>query len=193
MLIAITGGIGMGKTTVLSQFQALGAKTLDADDVAHEMYLPGTPAFTAIIQHWGAEILAKDGTLDRKKIAGVVFRSADELAWLNSLMHPLVRDEIQKQAKADGKPLFCAIPLLFESGWENTTDKIVSVWCDRKTQMERLTARGWSREHAQDRLDTQWPPEKKVLASDFAIVSACSMKHLADQCRLVYQAIISST
>ena len=193
MLIAITGGIGMGKTTILSQFQGLGAKTLDADDVAHDTYLPERPAYTALLQHWGDGILAQDGTLDRKKIAGIVFRSQEELAWLNSVMHPLVRDAIQNCADEDKKtPLFCAIPLLFESGWEKTTDKIISVWCDKTTQMERLIARGWSREHAQDRLDSQWSPEKKVLLSDYTIVSNCSWQHLADQCRAIYQAIISS-
>ena len=192
MLIAITGGIGAGKSTILSQFQSLGAKTLDADDVAHEMYLPGKPAFSAIIQRWGADILAQDGSLDRKKIAGIVFRSSDELAWLNSLIHPLVRDAIRDCADEDARPLFCAIPLLFESGWEKTADKIISVWCDRDTQMKRLLARGWTVEHAQDRLDSQWSPEKKVQLSDYAIVSGCSWRHLADQCRIVYHAIVSS-
>ena len=141
MLIAITGGIGMGKSTILSQFQGLGAKTLDADDVAHDMYLPDRPAYATLLQHWGNDILAQDGTLDRKKIAGIVFQSKEELAWLNSVMHPLVRNAIQDCANEDARPLFCAIPLLFESGWEETADKIISVWCDRETQMQRLIAR----------------------------------------------------
>jgi len=192
MLIAITGGIGMGKTTILSQFQALGAKTLDADDVAHDMYLPDRPAYTALLQHWGNGILAQDGTIDRKQIADIVFRSQEELAWLNSVMHPLVRNAIQDCADEDARPLFCAIPLLFESGWEKIADRIISVWCDRETQMQRLIARGWSREHAKDRLDTQWPPDRKVLLADFTIVSGCSWQHLADQCRIVYQAIVAS-
>lgn len=192
MLIAITGGIGMGKSTVLSQFQGLGAKTLDADDVAHDMYLPNRPAYDTLLQHWGSDILAQDGTLDRKKIAGIVFQSKEELAWLNSVMHPLVRNAIQDCANEDARPLFCAIPLLFESGWEETADKIISVWCDRETQMQRLIARGWSREHAKDRLDSQWSPERKLLMADFAIVSGCSWQHLADQCRIVYQAIVAS-
>ena len=192
MLIAITGGIGMGKSTILSQFQSLGAKTLDADDVAHDMYLPDRPAYAMLLQHWGDGILAQDGTLDRKKIAGIVFQSKEELAWLNSVMHPLVRNAIQDCANADAKPLFCAIPLLFESGWEGTADKIISVWCDRETQMQRLIARGWSREHAKDRLDSQWSPERKLLLADYAIVSGCSWQHLADQCRIVYQAITAS-
>ncbi len=192
MLIAITGGIGMGKSTILSQFQGLGAKTLDADDVAHDMYLPNRPAYNTLLQHWGNGILAKDGTLDRKKIAGIVFQSKEELAWLNSVMHPLVRNAIQDCANEDTRPLFCAIPLLFESGWEETADKIISVWCDRETQMQRLIARGWSREHAKDRLDSQWSPERKLLLADFAIVSGCSWQHLADQCRIVYQAIVAS-
>ena len=192
MLIAITGGIGMGKSTVLSQFQGLGAKTLDADDAAHDMYLPGRPAFSTLIKRWGRGILSQDGTLDRKKIAGIVFRSKEELAWLNSVMHPLVRDAIRDCANEDARPLFCAIPLLFESGWEETADKIISVWCDRETQMQRLIARGWSREHAMDRLDSQWSPERKLLLADYAIVSGCSWQHLADQCRIVYKTIISS-
>ena len=192
MLIAITGGIGMGKSTVLSQFQGLGAKTLDADDVAHDMYLPGRPAYDTLIRRWGDGILSQDGTLDRKQIAGIVFQSKEELAWLNSVMHPLVRNAIQDVANEDARPLFCAIPLLFESGWEGTADKIISVWCDRETQMQRLIARGWSREHAMDRLDSQWSPERKLLLADYAIVSGCSWQHLADQCRIVYKTIISS-
>ena len=192
MLIAITGGIGMGKSTVLSQFQGLGAKTLDADDVAHDMYLPGRPAYDTLIKRWGGGILSQDGTLDRKQIAGIVFQSKEELAWLNSVMHPLVRNAIQDVANEDAQPLFCAIPLLFESGWEETADKIISVWCDRETQMQRLIARGWSREHAMDRLDSQWSPERKLLLADYAIVSGCSWQHLADQCRIVYKTIISS-
>lgn len=192
MLIAITGGIGMGKTTILNQFQGLGAKTLDADDVAHDMYLPGRPAYTTLLHHWGNDILAQDGAINRKKVADIVFRSKEELDWLNSVMHPLVRDAIQECANEETRPLFCAIPLLFESGWEDTADKIISVWCDRETQMQRLMSRGWSREHAMDRLDTQWPPAKKLLLADFAIVSGCSWQHLADQCRIIYHTIVSS-
>ena len=191
MLIAITGGIGMGKSTILSQFQGLGAKTLDADDVAHDMYLPDRPAYATLLRRWGNGILAQDGTLDRKKIADIVFQSKEELAWLNSVMHPLVRNAIQDCANEDARPLFCAIPLLFESGWEETADKIISVWCDRETQMQRLIARGWSREHAKDRLNSQWSPERKVLLADFTIVSGCSWQHLADQCRIIYQNITS--
>ncbi len=192
MLIAITGGIGAGKSTILDQFKKLGAFTLDADNVAHQLYLPGQPAYNELLLHWGNDILLQDGTINRKAIAEKVFNNKTELDWLNQLIHPLVKNKINQEAKNSEKPLFCAIPLLYESGWDDQADKVVAVWCDKHTQLKRLLDRGWSEEHAKQRLATQWHPDEKLHRADYAVITNCSWDLLAMQCQLIYGSVIST-
>lgn len=182
-LIAVTGGIGCGKTTVLGCFQKQGCLTLDADELAHEMYLPGTEAWRQMTDRWGKGILAADGSVDRKAVARIVFSEQRELAWLNQLLHPLLREEIQRRGRQNqGVFTFCAVPLLYELGWLDGFDAVVATWCPREVQRERLRQRGWSDDEIDARLRTQLAAEEKLERADYGIVTSCTWESLDEQC-----------
>ena len=109
-LIALTGGIGSGKTTLAKQFKELGADMADADDIAHSVYQPGNKAYDSIVARWGLSILDSDKTVNRKAVAEIVFKNDDELKWLNGVVHPFVRERIAELS--EHALLFCAIPLV---------------------------------------------------------------------------------
>ena len=115
MLVAVTGGIGAGKTTVLEQFARCGAEVADADALVHRLYEPGSELYMALIEHWGVRVVAADGQLSRPAIAEIVFSEPAELQWLNGMVHPRVRQLIKDKAAVARPALFCAIPA-FESG-----------------------------------------------------------------------------
>jgi len=188
-LIAVTGGIGVGKTTVLQFFQKFGACTLDADDVAHKIYLPGSEVYLAIVSHWGSEVLLNDGCLNRQVIAKKAFYSIEELRWLNSVTHPAIRRSILAEVTKAAGDLYCAIPLLYETGWQKDAKKVISLWCDKSVQRERLLQRGWSEEQIRARIDSQIAMDEKLLRADFGIISICSYRILELQCKKIYDQI----
>ncbi|MFA6931144.1 MAG: dephospho-CoA kinase [Lentisphaeria bacterium] len=189
-LIVVTGGIGAGKTTVLARFKQLGGEVLDADDTVHSLYQRNSFLYQAIQKRWGNTILTQDGMPDRNKIAQVVFQSEQELKWLNSLLHPLVKEIIQSAARRCPSGLYCAIPLFFECGWEEPQAVFsIGLWCDPQTQRNRLLQRGWSDQQIQARLKQQLSMDEKLRRSDFGIISNCSWKNLYRQCDVIYQSI----
>lgn len=188
-LIAVTGGIGAGKTTLINQFKSFGAEVADADDIAHSAYLPGNEAYTQILEHWGNDVLEVDGTVNRKKVANIVFTQKEELDWLNGVVHPFVRNEILK--KGEKRTLYCAVPLLYETGWTEYFDVVVSAWCPSDVQKERLQGRGWSEEEISRRLSAQVSMDEKLRRADYGIITNCSWACLREQCRLIYMHINS--
>lgn len=191
MLVAVTGGIGAGKTTVLEQFARCGAEVADADALVHRLYEPGSELHTALIERWGARVVAADGQLSRPAIAEIVFSESAELQWLNGMVHPRVRRLIKDKAAVARPALFCAIPLLFESGWESDMNCTIAVWCDADTQRQRLSQRGWDEREMQRRISRQLSMDEKLRRSDYGIISCCSWDLLWEQCRMVYQRILA--
>ncbi|MDD3695233.1 MAG: dephospho-CoA kinase [Lentisphaeria bacterium] len=189
-LIAVTGGIGAGKSTVLSRFKLLGADILDADLLVHGLYRHDAGLKLALLQRWGANILDADGLPERSKIASRVFDHAEELAWLNSILHPKVKAAIKNAAGKTDQALFCAIPLFFECAWEAEALCSISLWCDPCTQRQRLMARGWSEAEILSRLQHQLGMDEKLRRARFAIISNCSWQVLYAQCDLVYAKIL---
>ncbi len=187
-LIAVTGGIGAGKTTLMHQFRSLGEATADADDIAHGLYEPGREAYAAMLSRWGEGILAADGMINRGRVAEIVFSDKGELSWLNGLMHPLVRREIE--LLSEGRRLFCAIPLLYESGWEDSCDAVVAAWCPAEVQYSRLRARGWDDREIKRRLNSQISMDEKMSRADYAVITDCSWECLALQCRYLLSAAV---
>jgi len=185
-LFAITGGIGAGKTTVLSFFAKCGGVVLDADDVAHKLYLPGQPAYAPILQRWGEKILSPQKTIDRQAVAAIVFQDQAERSWLNQLLHPLIQDSIRQQANQATAPCFCALPLLYEAKWHDWADAVISSWCTSADQHQRLLNRGWTEEQINARLDSQLSMDYKLEKSQFAIISSCSWSCLEQQCNIIF-------
>jgi len=185
-LIGITGGIGAGKTAVLNILGSYGARIWDADVAVHELYLPGREGFAAAVQRWGRAVLTVEGGLDRQAVAARVFASPVEREWLEAQVHPLVQKNMEDTAARFPSPLFCAVPLLFEVGWQDRFAAVITVWCDPETQRRRLLARGWTEAEMAARLQAQLPANEKLDRADLAIINNGSLDLLREQCRRVW-------
>ncbi|WP_323884402.1 dephospho-CoA kinase [Aeromonas hydrophila] len=167
-VVAITGGIGSGKTTVANQFAELGIEVVDADVIAREVVEPGTPALAAIAAHFGPEVITPDGQLNRRQLRERVFSDPDAKGWLNALLHPLIRTEMQRQCAAARSP-YCllVVPLLVENRLTALANRVLVIDVDEATQIERTCRRdGVSREQAQAILAAQAGRAERLAAAD---------------------------
>lgn len=190
-LIAVTGGIGAGKTTVLEYFRALGAEVLDADQIVHSLYEPGQPAYQEMLSRWGDKILGSGRTIDRKAVAAKVFSATHELSWLNGLLHPLVKQAISAAGARTDNLLYCAVPLLYEVGWNLGFAAVIAIWCDRETQLLRLQSRQWSEVEIKQRLSQQLSMDEKLCRSDYGLINNCSLAMLNQQCTQLHRQLQS--
>jgi dephospho-CoA kinase len=141
-IVGLTGGIGSGKTAVSNHLQSLGATVVDADLVSRQVVAPGTEALLQIGKHFGDDILAADGALDRAKLREIIFHNPAEKTWLESLLHPLIGAETFRQIEtADGPYVLYVTPLLTESGQDQMCDETIVVDVEEQTQIKRTTAR----------------------------------------------------
>ncbi|MGL5844756.1 dephospho-CoA kinase [Aeromonas hydrophila] len=167
-VVAITGGIGSGKTTVANQFAELGIEVVDADVIAREVVEPGTPALAAIAAHFGSAVITPDGQLDRRQLRERVFTDPQAKGWLNALLHPLIRTEMQRQCAAARSP-YCllVVPLLVENRLTALANRVLVIDVDEATQIERTCRRdGVSREQAQAILASQASRAERLAAAD---------------------------
>ena len=167
-VVAITGGIGSGKTTVANQFAALGIEVIDADLIAREAVEPGTPALTAIASHFGPGILDEQGRLDRRVLRERIFSEPAAKHWLNALLHPLIRSEMLRQCAAASSP-YCllVVPLLVENRLMALADRVLVIDVDEATQIERTCRRdGVSRAQAEAILAAQASRAERLAVAD---------------------------
>ena len=175
LLAGLTGGMGSGKTTVGKLFKALGACVLDADEICRSLVEPGKPAWQEIIDLLGNGILRDDQTLDRRKIADIVFNDPQKKKALEAILHPRVMEEEQTIYKdiLKGDPGALVIidaALLIESENYRKVDKVIVIACDEETQLHRIMAENtFSREDAQRRLQQQMPLEEKIKFADYVL------------------------
>ncbi len=170
--IGLTGGIATGKSTVSSMLASLGAEVIDADEISRQVTVNGSPHLDRIARLFGREVLHPDGTLNREKLAGIVFSDEDARRKLEGIIHPPVLDRVREileglsdDARRDGRVRIAVldIPLLFESGAEFLADETWVVFVDRETQVRRLMEReGYNRDDADSRIDAQMPLSEKV-------------------------------
>ncbi|MFM5558958.1 dephospho-CoA kinase [Aeromonas rivipollensis] len=167
-VVAITGGIGSGKTTVANQFAALGIEVVDADLIAREVVEPGTPALTAIASHFGPGILDEQGRLDRRALREWIFSDPAAKSWLNALLHPIIRSEMLRQCAAASSP-YCllVVPLLVENRLTELADRVLVIDVDEATQIERTCRRdGVNQEQAQAILASQASRSERLAMAD---------------------------
>ena len=175
LLAGLTGGMGSGKTTVGNLLKTEGAYVLDADEICRYLVEPGKPAWQEIIDLLGAEVKNEDQTLDRKKIADIVFRDSDKKKALEGILHPRVIEEeqvrYQEIVETDPEALVVIdAALLIESGNYRKVDKVIVVACDEETQLHRIIEKNdFSREDALRRLKQQMPLEEKIIFADYVI------------------------
>ncbi|MDK8463816.1 dephospho-CoA kinase [Marinobacter sp. SS13-12] len=169
-VVGLTGGIGSGKSTVARMFGALGVHWVDADDVAREVVDPGTPALKQIAEHFGHDILLPDGGLDRAALRQVVFDAPEERAWLEGLLHPVIREELVRQLHPSDYALpyvLLVSPLLLETDQHQLVDKVVVVDVPVDIQIERTIARDDNaRDQVQRIIDAQIPREQRLHKAD---------------------------
>lgn len=141
-VLGLTGGIGSGKSAVSAMFEELGIEVVDADIVAREVVEPGSIGLKKITEHFGNEILTSEGTLDRAKLRTIIFADESEKQWLNSLLHPLIRESMITQLKqATSQYVILVAPLLFENGLEKYCDHTLLIDVPVEVQITRTTAR----------------------------------------------------
>jgi len=186
MFIALTGGIGCGKSLVLAEFAKLGFQTSDADKICHEFYRT-CEGMQALTERWGDAIRNADGGLDRRKLGNIVFRDPAELAFLENLIWPWLHQQLTnlRRAAESGTAIMVEVPLLFEKNLAEEFDRTIAVWSDFALRRSRLAARGWDHAECSRRERLQWDPARKLAAADFGLINQGSLPLLAAQCRLL--------
>ncbi|WP_281560693.1 dephospho-CoA kinase [Thalassomonas sp. RHCl1] len=144
-IIGLTGGIGSGKTTIANMFADLNVTIVDADIVAREVVAPGSPSLEKIAQHFGPEFIDDNGALNRALLRTRIFNHPQDKAWLNQLLHPLIRQNLLAQAKqAPGAYCLLVAPLLIENKLHSLVNRVLVVDVSEKTQLERTLKRDTS-------------------------------------------------
>jgi dephospho-CoA kinase len=190
--VGLTGSIAVGKSFVVSVLGELGCVTFDADKIAHSVMEPGRPAYEDVVAEFGREVLAEDGSIDRAKLGPIVFADDERRKRLNEIVHPRVIEEqnrLLQQAEA-ADPNGIAIidaALMIESGGYKRFDKLIVVFCDRETQIERLMRRNkTSREEAERRMAAQMSSDDKRRYADYQIDTSGSFDQTRQQVVEVY-------
>ena len=141
-IVALTGGIGSGKSTVADAFSRLGITIIDADIIARQVVEPNTPALKAIAEHFGQAIINADGTLNRRQLRECIFSDSAEKAWLNALLHPIIHQETQRQiAEARSPYVLWVVPLLVENQLHQKADRVLVIDVAPETQIQRTMMR----------------------------------------------------
>lgn len=191
--IALTGGIACGKSLAGQYIREEGIPVCDADGLAREVVAPGRPAALAVVREFGPEILAPDGTLDRARLAAIVFRDPARLARLNAIVHPAVREGIAAwlaNVEPSAPVAVVIIPLLFEAGMEKGWDGVLAVASPSALQWRRLLERGLTEEEARGRLAAQWPQASKMERADWVVFNGGSRELLKDQVKAVLRLMV---
>lgn len=174
LVVGLTGGIASGKSTVSKMFKDMGITVIDADIEARLAVEKGEPAYENIVAFFGRDILLEDGSINRAKLGEIIFNDLEKRLKLNSIVHPEVRKRMlakRDQAIEAGERLIIMdIPLLFESKLTYMVDKILLVYVDAETQLERLMERNhFTKEEAISRINSQMPLKDKIKLSDAVI------------------------
>lgn len=190
--IALTGGMGTGKSHVRAVFAALGVPTIDADTLARDVVAHGTPGFDAVVAKFGRGILNSDGDLDRRALAALVFADTAKRRDLEAILHPVVKSAIDQwftTLDQSAQPFAIAdIPLLYEVGLDKEYDAVIVTSCTRENQVRRIMARdNLDATEVQGRLDAQMPIEEKVKRATYVIDTNGSLVQTNAQVHKLYQ------
>lgn len=185
LLVGLTGGIGSGKSTVARMLEERGAVVFDADVLAREAVEPGTPGYAAVIDRFGANVLAPGGELDREALASIVFADPSARRDLEAIVHPEVRRRFAEGSEvhrdSDRVVVFSA-PLLVETGMHTAFDVLVVVSATTATQVERLMrGRGMSEGSIRARIEAQAPLEDKAEVADLLVDNEGTIDELEGQ------------
>jgi dephospho-CoA kinase len=187
MNVGLTGGIACGKSTVAGMLVRRGALSIDLDQIAREVVLPGSPVLARVVDCFGQGILNEDGSLNRKALGEIVFNDPDARKKLESITHPAIRAIMVERMAAleqahPDRLVVVEVPLLYESGLQAMFDEVMVVYVPRDMQLARLRDReGLSPEQAEKRLNAQLPIEDKKKWADVVIDNSGTLEQTERQ------------
>jgi dephospho-CoA kinase len=193
LIVGLTGGVASGKTVVSQVLKEEGAYIIDADRIARELVQPHKPAWNELIRAFGKEILREDGSIHRKKLADKVFADPNQRKLLNQILHPRIKEEMDRRTKEIGQKDPEAIvvidaPLIVELGDHREMDKLIVVTTTQTQQIERLKDRdGAKPEEALRIVSSQMPLEEKVKLANFVIRNEGSLEETKKRAREVFK------
>jgi dephospho-CoA kinase len=193
LIVGLTGGVASGKTAVSRVLREEGAYIIDADQIARELVQPHKPAWNELVRAFGKEILQEDGSIHRRKLADRVFTDPEQRKVLNQILHPRIKEEMDRRTKEIGQRDPEAIvvidaPLLVELGVYRQVDQLIVVTSTQMQQMERLKERdGRSPEEALRLFSSQMPVEEKVKLADFVIRNEGSLEETKKRAKEVFK------
>ena len=187
MLIALTGGIGSGKSTVARRWVELGATEVDADLLAREVVEPGSIGLEQVTQEFGPSVLTQSGTLDRAALAKIAFANDANRVKLESILHPLIQELALKKVQGLQDVIVYTIPLFVESKSKLQFDKVVAISCDEDVRVRRLVdSRGMNEAEARSRVAAQATDSQREAVADLVIDSNCSLEELIQKADEIY-------
>ncbi|MHB9850405.1 dephospho-CoA kinase [Streptomyces krungchingensis] len=191
--VGLTGGIGAGKSEVSRLLVEHGAVLIDADRIAREVVAPGTAGLAAVVDAFGRNVLAPDGSLDRPRLGAIVFADPEKLAVLNAIVHPLVgaRSRELEDAAPDDAVVVHDVPLLAENGLASLYDLVIVVDAAPETQLDRLVRlRGMTEQDARARMAAQATREKRREVADVVIDNDVALDELERRVRDVWDGLV---
>ena len=184
-IIGITGGISSGKSTVTNFLRQRGFQVVDADALVHQLQDPSGRLYNILVEHFGNQVVLKNGQLNRPLLASLIFSNPEEQEWSKETQGQVILEELaafKNQLAKTEAIFFMDIPLLFEQGYESWFDEVWLIYLDRETQIERLMNRDkLSLEAAESRLASQWPLDKKKKLATHIIDNSGSLDQLLSQ------------
>lgn len=194
-VIGLTGGIGSGKSTVTAMLAELGARVVDADKIGHWVYRAGSEGFRTVVDAFGPEVVAADGTIDRARLGVLVFADPAARARLNAIVHPRIGAELARRiaaAREDGYegPVVVEAAILIEAGWRPLVERLWVVSVDRETAIARVVgSRSLSRADVERRLDAQLSDEARCREADLVIDNRGDREALRAQVEEAWRAV----
>jgi len=193
--VGLTGGLASGKTFVGNALQSLGCHLIQADELGHQVLLPGAEAYAAVVQEFGSDILDEHGAIVRRKLGTLVFNDPEKLARLSAIVHPAVirreQDQVARIVEADPSAIVVVeAAILVETGSYLHFDRLIVVVCSPEQQLERAMHRdAYSKEEVIERISRQLPLEEKRSVAHFVIDTSGTKENTLEQTRAVYQAL----
>ncbi|MBL4857482.1 MAG: dephospho-CoA kinase [Idiomarina sp.] len=194
-VVGVTGGIGSGKSAATAEFEKLGITVIDADIVSRQVVMPGTPCLRAIAEHFGRDLLTDKGELDRKALRQKVFSDPAEKDWLNSLLHPAIREEILTQLVQASSPyVILSAPLLLENNLDKYCQRVLVVDVPEELQLQRTIQRDESpKEEVEAIMKAQLSRKARLRKADDILNNEGSIDQLRRQVNQLHQRYLAAT
>lgn len=193
-IVALSGGIASGKSTIANLFAQLGVPIIDADVIARQVVEIGTDAYKVIVKHFSQEILLPNNEIDRSQLREIIFNNDHERLWLNNLLHPIIQEQTQIQiAQQTAAYVIWVVPLLVENNLHNLADRVLMVDTPEQLQLERLIQRDNIDESlAKKMISSQISSQKRLTYADDIIVNNGDLTSLTAQVNKLHQQYLNN-